>query len=383
MHAMLDAREIETRTPPPSGLAPMPAAGSPALPHAADALQRRLGAAKRSYATRRIDMARAADLLTGDVSPRPGDLVLARIVQLGHHKRIESPEGRRAELYIGDEVLLCYGARYASDQFEALVPPDLGPCEMVAGGGIAARAVARHSATRAPTRIAPLGLVADRAGRVLNLADHALGACRATGNAPYTIAVLGTSMNAGKTTTAAALVRGLTACGFRPGAVKVTGTGAGGDRWALVDAGAAPVLDFTDFGHASTYRVPVAETVSILRRARGHLAAAGCDVAVVEIADGLLFPETSGLIEMPEARALIDGAVVAAGDALGAVASVACLDRLGVSVLAVAGKLTSSPLAVREAASALMQPIVPLDALTGGLWLAPALAARRRAEAVS
>ncbi|MCP1335482.1 DUF1611 domain-containing protein [Futiania mangrovi] len=383
MHAMLDVRESGALTPDLAGLAPALPAGTPATQIALDTLQRRLKAAKRSYATRRIDLARADGLLSGDACPRPGDLVLARIVQLGHHKRIESPEGRRAELYIGDEVLLCYGARYASDQFEALVPGDLGPCEMVAGGGIAARAISRHSATRAPTRIEPLGLVADRAKRVLNLADHALGTCRTDRRSPYTIAVLGTSMNAGKTTTAAALVRGLAAQGFRPGAVKVTGTGAGGDRWALVDAGASPVLDFTDFGHASTYRVPVGETASILRRAHAHLAAAGCDVAVVEIADGLLFPETVGLIETPEARTLIDGVIVAAGDALGAVASVACLDRLGLPVLAVAGKLTSSPLAMREAAAALFHPIVPLDALTNGLWLAPALAARRAAGAAA
>ena len=52
-------------------------------------------------------------------------------------------------------------------------------------------------------------------------------------------------MNSGKTTTVAAITHGLTAAGLRVGAMKVTGTGAGGDPFLFADAGAAEVLDFT------------------------------------------------------------------------------------------------------------------------------------------
>ena len=41
--------------------------------------------------------------------------------------------------------------------------------------------------------------------------------------------VAGTAMNAGKTTAAARLIKGLQRAGLRVGAAKVTGTGAGGD----------------------------------------------------------------------------------------------------------------------------------------------------------
>ena len=55
---------------------------------------------------------------------------------------------------------------------------------------------------------------------------------------PRTIAVIGTSMNSGKTTTIRYLVRGMSAGGARPGTTKVTGTGSGGDYWVMLDAGA-------------------------------------------------------------------------------------------------------------------------------------------------
>lgn len=71
--------------------------------------------------------------------PHAGDLVLARVVKIGQHPRIELPDGRRSHLYIGDEVIVCYGARYAPDQFESHVPKEMGPCDLVAAGGLASR----------------------------------------------------------------------------------------------------------------------------------------------------------------------------------------------------------------------------------------------------
>lgn len=330
----------------------------------------RLKLAKRSYVTGRIDLSDGIHLLSGDVRPKSGDLVLARITHLGHHKRIESPEGRRATMYLGDEVLLCFGDRYASDQFEAIVPERLESCHMVAAGGIAARCVNRHADTKPATRIEPIGLVADENGEPLNLAAYQLpGAGNQGATHPFTVALLGTSMNAGKTTTAAALIRGFRSKGFSVGAVKVTGTGAGGDRWALTDAGANVVLDFTDFGLPSTYKAPVSATQDILRRAHERIAAMPCDVLVVEIADGLFFPETADLVKSPAFKGVVDGVMLAASDAMGATAGVAWLNEQQLNVLGVAGRMTSSPLAVREATMAIEPPVVSLAELNSGDWL--------------
>ena len=188
----------------------------------------RLVRAKAAYTTRRVPFSTASHLIEGDVRPSPGDLVLARVERLGQHSRIELGNGRRAHLFPGDEIILCYGHRYAPDQFEGEVPESLAPCHMVAAGGIAASAVSRHAGKKAATRITPLGLLGDAAGRPMNIADHALPRATPEADLPLTLAAVGTSMNAGKTTTAAYLIRGLARAGLKVGAAKITGTGKGG-----------------------------------------------------------------------------------------------------------------------------------------------------------
>ena len=174
-------------------------------------------------------------------------------------------------------------------------------------------------------------------------------------------------MNAGKTTTAANLIKGLVKANVKVGAAKVTGTGAGGDRWTLVDAGANPALDFTDAGYASTYRVPPLQVENILIQLCSHLTVEGVEFIVLEIADGLFQEETGRLLASPAFAALVDGIVFAAGDALGALAGVEWLRRRHLPVLAVSGLLTASPLASREAAATGL-PVISQSRLLQGEW---------------
>ena len=88
--------------------------------------------------------------------------------------RIELPAGRRSFLYVGDDIIVAYGNRDAPDQFEAEVPSDLNECHLVAAGGIASRLRNKHSGVKCPTRIKPLGLLADAELRPLNLGDWKL-----------------------------------------------------------------------------------------------------------------------------------------------------------------------------------------------------------------
>ncbi|CAN5224418.1 hypothetical protein BH20ACT5_BH20ACT5_14140 [soil metagenome] len=178
----------------------------------------RVVAAKAAYTTRRVDLGahRRLALVTGiDVVPRTGDLVLARVGEIGQHERVELATGRRAALYTGDEVIVAYGGRYAPDQFEADVPPDLSGCQLVAGGGLAARVVNAHLDMEEATELTPAGLIADSTGRVINVKDGAIPSRGSGSRRPLTLVVAGTSMNSGKTTTVAAIAHGLTAAGRR------------------------------------------------------------------------------------------------------------------------------------------------------------------------
>jgi hypothetical protein len=334
-----------------------PPANDPA-PNAA-ALAGRLAAAKRAFSTRRADLTLARGL-SKQIAPQSGDLLLATVTEIGHHARLESTEGRRALLYPGDEIIVAYGARYAPDQFDAIVPGAVEPCDLAAGGGIAATVVRRHTRTRQPTRINPNGVLVDRDGAPLNLRQFALPRLLTRPARRAVIAVVGTSMNAGKTTVATQLVRGLSRSGMRVGACKVTGTGSGGDLWSMLDAGAAHALDFTDAGFSTTAGADIDHVEHAAHDIIAHLESRGVDIIVMEIADGLLQRETAALLSAPSRLAArVDAVVLAAADAMGAVAGVDWIGARCLPLRAVSGLVTASPLAAREAAAQCSVDIIP------------------------
>jgi hypothetical protein len=319
----------------------------------------RLIKAKASYNVRNIPLETATFLLNGDLQPSAGDLVLAEITSIGQHQRIELTGGRRAGLHIGDEIVVCYGPRYAPDQFEAYVPNSLEACHLVAAGGIAAKSISRHRRIKSATQILPLGLLADEYGKRINIKDWAITKpIHSNEPRPYTVAVIGSSMNAGKTTTAAGVIHTLKNKDLKIAAAKVTGTGAGGDRWKMVDAGADLVLDFTDTGLASTFRISQQLLESTFGCLMNNLSVTRPDVIVVEVADGLYQNETADLLASDVFKSSVDTLVFASGDALAAKAGADMLRQQGFSVCAVSGAINASPLAKREAATALDMPLL-------------------------
>ncbi len=360
------------------------AAGTPREVVEESSLEQRLVSAKKAYTTRFLADALEADssgyrLLSGPaVVPAPGDIVLARVERIGQLPRLESPVSRRQALFVGDEVLVAYANRYAPDQVLAEVPDGLGPCHLIAAGGLAGTVTVSHGAVGRPTQLAPVGLLADSHGR-LNLkrfAPYCLDPDASLRVRPHVVAVLGTSMNSGKSTAAACLIRGLTSAGLRVAAGKITGTGAGGDPRLFHDAGAVKVLDFTDYGYATTFRVEAAELGNLAASMVNALAEGGPEVIVVEIADGVYQGETRNLLKTEVLRTLVDSVLFAAADALGASAGVDLLRAAGHAPAAVSGMLTVSPLAAAEAAAELDVPVLGTYELTGAetamRFLAPA-----------
>lgn len=333
-------------------------------------LHQRLAAARRAFTTRNADFDDVRSLDRA-ARPRAGDLVLARVVTIGQHPRLESPEGRRQTMYPGDEIVVVYGNRYAPDQFDAVVPDSLDICDLVAGGGIAAAMRAKHHRMKNPTRIEPIGLLAKEDGTIINVAHYRMAFAEPQNPLCKVIVIVGTSMNAGKTTTAATLIHGLNRAGLKVGAAKVTGTGSGGDVWSMVDAGARIALDFTDAGHGTTAGVTLDRLVDdslmlIARASHGH------DVAVIEIADGLFQTETAGLLREPRFAVIIDKVILAAGDAMGAAFGHQWLTAHNLPISFIAGCVGSSPLGLKEAGSATGLHVATLGEL-GDPQIAPRL----------
>lgn len=341
--------------------------------------QARLIRARRMYSTRRVDLSAAQLLLNAedlaDRGFRSGDVAIARVDKIGHHTKAELTNGRRARMFVGDELIISLGDRYAPDQYEARTPTNLGPCHLAAAGGIAGNIVEIHDRIIRPTEISLIGVLGDRKARPVNVADHAI-ASRAPGRLPA-ILVAGTSMNAGKTTTAAGLIHGMNRAGLRVGALKITGTGAGGDMWHYADAGAAVTLDFTDAGFASTYLQPLAGLEAAALHLMGAIEDESCDIAVIEIADGLYQEETAALLKRPLLRSIAPTTLFTAREAMGGAHGAEWMKRNGYEVLGLSGLLTRSPLAMREAQASGDTPVLTLEDLQDPISAA-SLAARAR-----
>lgn len=317
----------------------------------------RVNSAKAAFVTRRANLQDARSLTT-DCQPRPGDLVLARVTRIRQHTRIELRNGRRSHLFEGDELVLAYGTRYAADQFEAQVPPDLGPCNLVAAGGIAAEAVSKHGKMKGATEIQPLGLLTNAKGKILNLSDYALPVIQSDRRRPPTMVVLGTSMNSGKTTMAADLINGAARMGMKVCAAKITGTGSGPDVWKMIDAGAHEMLDFTDEGYASTFGLNLQQLLDITHNLIARMTAKETDLLVLEIADGLLQQETAALLSSQEFRDSVDGCLLASTDAIATVGAVHQLQAQSLNVFGIGGVMAQSPLTAREASIACGIPLL-------------------------
>jgi hypothetical protein len=235
---------------------------------------------------------------------------------------------------------------------------------LLTAGGLIGTIASSHDALDLPTEVEVVGALADETGRLLSTEQFALPVPPPREPSIGTIAVVGSGMNAGKTTTVAGIIRGLARAGIPVGAGKVTGSGSGKDLWAYVDAGATRVVDFLDFGMPSTFGYPLSRLAETMRQIRHHLVEAGAEVVVLEIADGLLQAETSALLQ--EVAPLATAVVIATVDALGAAAAAHIVASASLPLRAISGILTRSPLACREAAEVTGVPVLSPEELAAG-----------------
>lgn len=313
--------------------------------------------AKQSFVTRRVEQDSMSTLIKGPIRPRTGDLALAQVERIHFQRRLELTNGRKATLEPGDKIIVAYGDRYATDQFEAEIPLDLGTTNLVATGGIASRMLSRNGGIRPASIICPLGLIGDGDGVPLNLSRFAASPPPLPDRRPIVMAVLGTSMNSGKTTINYSMVNGLRRAGHRPGVAKITGTGSGGDYWLMVDAGAHAVVDFTDAGYAATYKLSIPQIEYILQSLIAQLIGKGANIILIEIADGIFQEQNVELIRSPLFGQLVDKVIFAAGEAMGALMGIHTLQEAAAPLIGISGKMTASELAIRECRAASTTPV--------------------------
>jgi hypothetical protein len=192
-----------------------------------------------------------------DVHPLPrdrwetADYVLVEVLGPSHYP-FEIANGRLVDAVAGDLVVGALGKRSATlevvgDWSHTSIS---GEMHALTGAGLFGLATSMSTWLKPLTPIVYRGHVT-RGGRKLNMRDFVEPLPPAVPTAPV-ILLVGTSMSAGKTTTARVVVRMLAERGLRVLACKITGAARYRDILSCLDVGAEHVMDFVDAGLPST-----------------------------------------------------------------------------------------------------------------------------------
>ena len=219
-----------------------------------------------------------------------GDYVVGEVVSPPNRlSRIELASGRMIEVAEGDSIVGAFGVRYAT--LEAVggwqgIGHDR-QMEALTGAGLFGKATSRSALLPSLLSLAYKGHV-HLGEKKAAMRDYVREVPEREFGLPVVLLV-GTSMSAGKTTSAKVIVRLLREAGLAVVGAKLTGAGRYRDILSMQDAGAERIFDFVDGGLPSTV-VPEKEYRKVLRQLLWRIAAADADVLVAEVGASPLEP---------------------------------------------------------------------------------------------
>ena len=242
------------------------------------------------------------------------------------YNTLELTSGRMAQIRRGDVIVGALGHRKALFGYSGHLPEQLAPgdhVQILNLGGVLGICDSANPSHGAPFDCRVLGVVlhfpflGERRGvpaRVESrklienppVADHSVPV----------VALAGTSMDAGKTAAAAAIVSRFRHNGLVVDAFKATGVALRRDILAMEDAGARNVEIFTDYGIVATTS---ANAPLLTKNLLADLAAKKPDVIVFELGDGLLGAYgVEAILRDETVRAQLSAVVLCANDPVSA-----------------------------------------------------------------
>jgi hypothetical protein len=291
-------------------------------------------------------------LLPDKSAPQPADVGVFRVERIGHHRRLETESEQRARLYEGDLIVGVFGNRYATDVFEGRVQ-DLQRLHLLTASGLVGTVTNRNREVGRPTSVSFLGYLGDQAGTRANTKKLGFPLSSPPPGtelkiAPEVVLVVGTGMNSGKTTVTRKALRALVAGGVPVAGCKLTGSASPRDLYEMRATGARLATDFSDYGFPSTYGESLPDLIRLMDLMTAACGRAGARIVIMEIADGILQPETQALLESPEIRSRVRGVLVAGLCSASLLYATDFVRRCNLDVWAVSGLITNAPLFKRE-----------------------------------
>ncbi|MGH9943960.1 MAG: hypothetical protein ACRD9R_16570, partial [Pyrinomonadaceae bacterium] len=133
---------------------------------------------KIGSATVRLNLPKTLAVVPSCERPRAGDVVVVRaLTDSATYNQLELPTGRLAKINPGEVLVGVLGSRRALKGFVGDVPESIAAGDqlhLLNMGGVIGRCTGHHSSLSDAIQVEVIGLVADEAGRVRNIADVAL-----------------------------------------------------------------------------------------------------------------------------------------------------------------------------------------------------------------
>lgn len=295
-------------------------------------------------------------------TPKLGDVAVFEVISLGKHQAIQAADNTLTKIFPGDYVLMAFGGRYASNQFEGYVPnKPTTELQILGQGGVVGLLTSAHQRFKktGATKIRLVGYAVDDNNQVINTCYHNVDKVVFSGKVAesrpknssknYDVYLsVGASMDSGKTTTAAYFARGAMLAGKRVAYIKMTGTVYNKDKRLVKDSGAEIAVDFSLCGYPSTYMCSTKEVLDIYATLLRHVESVNPDVVIVEIADGILQKETNDLLQNEAFMQDISGVILSCPDSLSAYGGLQILKAAGIEPMLLCGLFTASPLMIEE-----------------------------------
>lgn len=304
--------------------------------------------------------------------PKAGDLALFEVIELGRHKNAQTDDKRNAAIFPGDFLLATFADRYATSQYEGYVPKQHYEFYQIIGAGGVIGIVASQNADLddyEPTKVKLIGYCCEPDGSVINTKFYKKQRHAFTGKVPGDMKIvlsIGSTMDSGKTTTAAFTARGLKATGKKVGFIKFTGTAYTKDRDFVFDCGADVVSDFAELGFPSTFMCDKGILLDVYQTLLVQMASEGVELLVMEIADGLFQQETSALLRDKNFMSTIHSVIFSCGDSLSALQGLNTLEELDIVPNLISGRFTMSPLLISEVKNFVEMPVLTIDEIMTG-----------------
>ncbi|WP_107670662.1 AAA family ATPase [Cyanothece sp. BG0011] len=241
------------------------------------------------------------------------DYVVGEVVSpVPVNAQLELPNGRLASLLEGDRIIGAFGIRRATleavGEWQSI--GDDGRMDNMTCAGLFGKVTSKSYLLPPLTSLQYRGHVL-RNGQKVSMKDFVSTISYHHYDCP-TIMIIGTSMSAGKTTSARIIIHQLKQLGLKVIGAKLTGAGRYRDVLSMKDAGADYIFDFVDVGLPSSV-APPEEFRVLVRQLLSMMAAKNPDVVVIEAGASPLEPY-NGSVVLEELKKHICLTVLCASD---------------------------------------------------------------------